>query len=411
MRDAFGRYIEIDGTKEAVDTLLVDQVLLHSKYYPEREAINFIERNKEKILKKDIIVIYGIALGYHLKVLLSIIGEFTSVKVFDLDEELYKITKDRKLISEISRDKRVELFIGDNSKFYSEFSKALQEVEDIIIYKPSIRALPQNYAEFKDILERYDVGKANVEKYADLMNENKIRNANLNCDNISSFISTIDINSKPIVIVSAGPSLDNVIKDLKFLRDSVVVFAAGSALKPLMKNHIIPDMFCIIDPNEIISRQIDGCKDLSIPLCFLNTASNKAIAGYEGPKYIFYNESHEGDIVIETGKSVATAIISIATILHGDPIILVGQDLAFINNKSHCSNYPNEILSNDYAFNKKVMGVSGDQLDTTPVFLYFKNWIENKIKEHRDIRFINCSNGARIEGTKEMTLKDAIKYK
>ncbi|KYH34815.1 hypothetical protein CLTEP_12800 [Clostridium tepidiprofundi DSM 19306] len=54
------------------------------------------------------------------------------------------------------------------------------------------------------------------------------------------------------------------------------------------------------------------------------------------------------------------------------------------------------------------MSVNGEVLNTTDGLLYFKYWIENTICKNKDIRFVNCSKGARIKGTYEMELLDAI---
>jgi hypothetical protein len=47
-------------------------------------------------------------------------------------------------------------------------------------------------------------------------------------------------------------------------------------------------------------------------------------------------------------------------------------------------------------------------LSTTAGWLYFKKWIEDKIAANPQISFINCSEGARINGTIEMQLDKII---
>lgn len=57
---------------------------------------------------------------------------------------------------------------------------------------------------------------------------------------------------------------------------------------------------------------------------------------------MFYNDENDiDDIVINTGKTVAIPTMDIAVKGGAKEVLLVGQDLAFINNKSH-TDYINE---------------------------------------------------------------------
>lgn len=49
------------------------------------------------------------------------------------------------------------------------------------------------------------------------------------------------------VIVGAGPSLDDAIETLHRIRDQVVLFSAGTALRPLLRNGIVPDFHCELE--------------------------------------------------------------------------------------------------------------------------------------------------------------------
>jgi Glycosyltransferase Maf N-terminal domain/6-hydroxymethylpterin diphosphokinase MptE-like len=49
------------------------------------------------------------------------------------------------------------------------------------------------------------------------------------------------------VIVGAGPSLDEGIDALRRIRDRVVLFSCGTALRPLLRNAIVPDFHCELE--------------------------------------------------------------------------------------------------------------------------------------------------------------------
>lgn len=409
MIDFYGRNIKFIETKENNLSLCVENTLLHSKYYPNKEAKTFIDKHVNLYKNKSNVVVYGLALGYHIKNLLDEIGESSAVKIFDVDKALFDITSKEEIVKEIINDYRVELYIGYTNNFFSNFLRALKDVDDLMLYKPSLKVLPEEFSEFKECIERFEIGKVAVEKFGHTMQENDRLNLSIEYSRIEDYLNKVNLKDKPILIVSAGPSLDKDMSNIKLIRSRVTLFAVGSALKPLLSNGIKPDMFCIIDSEEIVYNQISSYENMDIPLCFLNTASHLVVTGYKGPKYMFYNEAKEDNIIINTGKSVATAIISIAIKAGGNPILFAGQDLAHLNNKAHCNDYPNGSNNGERSENyRKVLGVTGDLLDTTPVLMYFKNWIENTIRENPEIEFINCSKGARIEGTIEMELLEAL---
>ena len=60
----------------------------------------------------------------------------------------------------------------------------------------------------------------------------------------------------PAIIVSAGPSLNENIEELKKAKNKAFIIAVDTAMKPLLRNGIIPDMYAIIDgtkPLELVA--------------------------------------------------------------------------------------------------------------------------------------------------------------
>jgi len=402
------RKIEFIETREGNKTLRVDSTYIHSKYFPSKEAKTFIDNNKKIYSGKKDILVYGLGLGYHIYELLKRIESDARVYIFDVDEELISKIKSYELVELILRDSRVEFYSGYSKEFIEEFSKKMNLVEDLLIFRPALNCIPEKFIDLRNILNSYELGKTGVMKDSELMSGNEIKNGKLKCEAIDNYFQRHSFINESIAIVSAGPSLNENIEKLKIIREKVKVFVVGSALKALINKGIIPDMICIIDPHEIIYNQIKGYENLNIPLCFLSTASNVAVSSYNGPRYIFYNELKNNNIVIDTGKSVATAVLSIAIYGKASKIIFIGQDLAYIGNRSHCDLYAHDnSIPGNGAF-KQVESVDGIMLQTTDVLLYYKYWIEKTIKQNGNIEYINCSKGARIEGTKYYDLLNAL---
>lgn len=403
------REIKVIAAKNGSQTIIVNSISLHSKYNPESEAKTFLDSNQHVFKDKNTILVYGMGLGYHIEELLNRVSPETSIHVFDIDEEVTKVVKNTTILDKILMEKRLHFYYEDNKYFYKALLTILNKVEDILIYKPSLQILPDKYTKLKNILKGYELSKIGLNKFGSIMNKNYELNLNESYKPIEEFLLTNTFNNEPVIIVSAGPSLNDSIEDLRLLQNKIKIFSVGSALRQLKSTGIKPHMTAIIDPQEIVYEQLKGYEDLNIPLCFLSTASHMAVSKYNGPKYMFYNEKNGENKVIDTGKSVATALLSIAIEGGADPIIFVGQDLAFVNNQDHCSLYPHGVKGiRDEINYKKVEGVDGNLLNTTYGLLYFKYWIEEKISQHKEIKFINCSKGAKITGTIISNLSEFI---
>lgn len=390
-------------------TVKVDNILLHSAYYPEEACEKYIENNKNIYINKKNIVVYGIALGYHIEELLNRVGNDTKIYVFDVDKEIYSIGDKYGTYKRFINDSRVHLYIGASNEFFSNLKLRLQEVEDILIYTPSLKVLSEEYLNIKTIFTNFKIAKAGINEFKYMMKENYKANLNQPHLTMKDFYNTHNFNEESIIITAAGPSLDENIEQLKIIQNKKKIFSVGSALRTLINNGIKPYMICIIDPQEIVYNQIKGLEDLDIPLCFLGTASRWAVSRYNGPKYMFYNNKNDSDdIIINTGKTVAIPTINIAIKGGAKEIILVGQDLAFINNKSHTDsinesykdfNITNEVKCEKNSLYKKVQGVKGEILYTKSEYLNFKHFIELEIENNPQVSFINCSSGAKIKGT------------
>ena len=62
----------------------------------------------------------------------------------------------------------------------------------------------------------------------------------------------------PAIIVAAGPSLNKNIKELKKAKGRAFIIAVDTAIKPLLAEGIIPDMFAIVDgkkPIELVEKE------------------------------------------------------------------------------------------------------------------------------------------------------------
>lgn len=226
----------------------------------------------------------------------------------------------------------------------------------------------------------------------------------------------------PAIVVSAGPSLSNNIMELKKAVGKAFIIAVDTAVKPLVKAGIIPDMFAMLDgkkPLELV--EVDEVRE--IPMVAYVTGA-KSIFNYHMGKKFFLDENYRyvQDLFAMNGKeiyqlpgggSVATLAFSLVCHLGFDKIILVGQDLAFTGNKSHADGTFKEKM--DIEDTKDFLMVPGNiekMVPTREDFDNYRKWFEDFIeywKGIKDVQFINATEGgALIKGTQIMALKDAI---
>ncbi|KGM92777.1 hypothetical protein Z968_13210 [Clostridium novyi A str. 4552] len=400
--------IKFEKSKQGVLTLKYDNKYIHSKYDPIKESSILIDKY-ENLVKKSVVVVYGIGLGYHIDEIL-LRNPKAKIYVFDGNKELINVCKKENHV--LFENYNIKIISKENKKFYSIFRYVIDKVEDIIVHKPSLETIKYSDYELYSVINNYIISKESVDE-SGLLKENYIQNLNIKYKNIKNLINKFLNENKTFVITAAGPSLDDELKILRENKEKFIIITVGTALNALMNNDIRPDIVVIIDGKEVVAKQLDGFKNEQIPLCFLSTASRWAVKEYNGPKYIFFNSKDEDEIVIETGKTVAVAAMSIAIQCGAKKIVLLGQDLAYLNGKSHTNTYETIYGCKDNPtinkYNKFVKGIYGYKLETTSGYIFFKEQIERIIDINKDVKFINCSKGAFIKGATHMEFKNYIK--
>lgn len=383
---------------------------LHSAYQPEKEAKQFAELHFAD--EQPIYLVYGFAFGYHIRAALEKLSSQQRLYVVDIHLPVFYEALHHMDLAETIQDERLHLIITSDEKIIAKYMQPLVSQAKFITYVPAVKLIPNRYEYFKYIMESWNMRLAKLGQHDGLLEKNYEQNKTHHHPNICKYFGTMQ--NKPIIIVSAGPSLNKNKHLLKDMMGKAFIFAVGSALKSLLRAGITPDMFCIIDPQDITYKQIEGYENQEIPLVYLVTASAYTVSKYQGPKFVVYNQEHQAedkDQLIRTGGSVATAVMDMAIRFGGNPIIFVGQDLAYTNSEHHADGnmYGEEEKVKETPNMRKVKGQNGEMLTTTLGLLSFKYWIENRIADFPEILFINATEGGvYIDGCQHMTLRDVI---
>lgn len=266
---------------------------------------------------------------------------------------------------------------------------------------------------------------------------------------------------KTAVVVSAGPTLDRNIDTLKKYRDKFVLFTVGTAIQTLYRHGIKPDFLCIIESynssDQLKNLDLSDVNFITEPFAhpafrkynykktFIHPSSNTPINH-------FYSEIFNENIEEYFSKgTVSYTALNSARLLGCSKIILVGQDLAYIEGQcyskdsaykdlvcqynketekweitakdfdkfaSEISNSPIPEIREDTAKRRLenlnnslyyVEGINGDMIPTESVYATFISPLEEYTKMFNDRKYINTSLvGAQIDGFENLPLEKAL---
>lgn len=220
------------------------------------------------------------------------------------------------------------------------------------------------------------------------------------------------------ILVSAGPSLDNNIKELLSAKGKIFIIAVDTAIRPLLQAGIVPDLFMTVDPvKDLFLFEQDGVEQ--VPLALLMNVRKGVSKIHKGRHfYIFNTGNYMASIMkkynkklvsIESGGSVATDAFVLLKKMGFETIILVGQDLAYPGNRSHAKAAYDDLVDRKDGIYFEVEDIYGKQVLTRMDMNHYRRWFEDEIIKNPNLHVIDATEGgALIHGTEIMTLKDAI---
>ena len=425
--------ISPDGTKKS----------LHSKYNPKQEAAQFIDSIYSDESSNYILI--GLGLGYHLNDLHKRVSSQDRIIIFEKNPTLVRLAFSQNNFSEALSNPGVSIHINpDPSKIeqilYEDRTNLAIHGYTPIDLKPLVN-LERDYYKLinlaiKQAHQKFKLDINTQAAYSQKFYKN-IFNNGLAITKSPGIVATKDIfPSIPIIIVSAGPSLDKNIGLIKSVREQILVITVATALRPLLRNGIKPDFVISIDPNEDTIKSFDIkaipedlwlIYDPCIPpeICSLfNKRKIMMDSKIELAKWITDHSEKKG--TLGNISSVAHAAYYLAQHMGCAPIILVGQDLSFEGHRMHCTDSFYNQANQDNIGADRTLGVleynkyRGYTQSITPTVDIFdhksKTTKAMDIYRHQLIKEINetgrilnaTEGGVNIPGAINISLKEAI---
>lgn len=90
----------------------INNIFIASKYDVDKEAKEFAENHVNKL--KDINIMYGIGLGYHVYEISKLLEGNQKLFVFDLRTDVYEFGQSKNMYSGILKNPNVSIYVTDN---------------------------------------------------------------------------------------------------------------------------------------------------------------------------------------------------------------------------------------------------------------------------------------------------------
>lgn len=413
--DTLKNNISLCETKSKEPNLLYGLEPIHSTNGAETEAKKIFKSTKDD--PNTIHLIYGLGLGYLFKEFCE--NSRGKIILFEPDIEMLRLTLDvvdfskelaQKNVFIVSNFETLEIVFyntyaygGKTKMHFLNFHKLkypnrIQAVKDEITRLHSIISSNTNFQKQNNYLFLNNTIDA-LEKKVQIPPLSVLKNK---FENI------------PAIIVSAGPSLGKNIEILKKYQDKAIIFCVGTAYKTLMKSGIKPDFLNVIEMYDC-STQIENQSTEDVN--FISEAyTNKKFHEFQyKSKFLTLSKENIANIwfsklikenidIYETKGTVSYNALNSAKILGCNPIILLGQDLAYTDGKCYAensaysslrcqmnptTNKPEIVVDNFEDYRRSVFGDEHSYDEEKQ-----KNYVEHKLTElNESLAFVKGQNG------------------
>ena len=351
---------KIKLNKDNLITVIYNDKPLTSAYAPIEEAKRLINQNV-KDSSSHIGIFLSIASFYHIDYFLSL-NEDSEAIIIEKDIEIVKLVFEN---IESKNLKRAIILLNEKIEdiiSFFNFYIAEENIKKIIyirhIRASNIKAENKNYYDnihavlINNIKEKLMSLTSNY-YFAPIWARNIIYNLKLNKGYSIKTYKNILNKKIPLLLISAGASIDNYIEKIKELSKTHFILVLSHAFNTLIKNGIKADAIVSTDGGFYSSIHIIDSIKNDIPIFTAHTTYPFPLTNIDKNRifYFSHNESFEkiiyphkntNNIYFQMEGSVIMPALRIANFLNPKYIILAGCDFCHLNDKSH-SIYSNAV--------------------------------------------------------------------
>lgn len=418
----------LDGEK-FIALLKEKEVLpLNSTYHPSHESERFVAQFEGSPMDTTLFL-FGFGNGLIVEQALYHEDSIQTCMVYEPSATLFRKVLEEYDITKLIEDDRLLILIdGINGEklekvLYTEMNyrnwklfqfKSLYRYEELFNEKyKEVKSLYENVISDK----KAEMNTLITFAKSGMKNEIKSLKWMMNCRALDQYKGKFP-KELPCIVVAAGPSLEKNIEELRRSKGKAFIICVDTALKFLLERDILPDMTCTVDPQKGESYFVrEEIKEIPIAISTDSDYRSLEQIGNIKPVYISITNDfqqrlfHSKQIDIgyfDGGGSVGTVCFQIAVELGFQTIVIVGQDLAFSDDKAHAG--MGTIKQSDLFYNLvKVDGYYGEKVLTRGDFKHYIDWYNLRIPELSDRKIINATEGgAKLKGAIQMPLREAV---
>lgn len=399
---------------------------LNSAYRPIAEA----EAWAEQFVYQNINVVaamFGVGNGLLAEAMLSHMQKDAILHIYEPSVSIFLAAMECRDMTKLFLDERVYFYFTEYNAvdFAVDLHGRLHwtNISSMITTKHTgyDKLFPEQYLEFvRTVRSKQDMAIVNRDTqsyFGKAAVQNTIRNIAFIKEGrmITEYASDIPTDI-PVIIVSAGPSLDGNIDLLKEAKGHAFILATDTAVRHLLSHEIRPDAMVTLDPGKP-ATYISDERISDVPLFCVMDCNSEIMHFHKGIKIWFRSNLLLADayeFIGETfppyhpGGSVATGAFMVAIALGFQRIVLIGQDLAYKGGHTHAGGSDDPILNEDKV-QEMVEGVNGEMILSRYDWKIYRNWFEQAIREVPHLDVIDATEGgALIHGSRLMTLREVI---
>lgn len=436
--------VMLEDTKNNQKTLKIkkdDKALyLHSKYDPIKEAELIIDKleEREEITQDTHVIFYGLGLGYHLDVFFKRFPQI-EFSIYEPSVDVLSHYLNQRLLKSLPLKQLISLQCGyDNNgmnAFFKTMITGVKKQSIICDLPPYQKVFKEEYKAFLNQFREVIKSMRNSMHTNYAYKKRWILNSVFNFKEVLTTPNILMENKgifkgKTAILVSAGPSLNYEIENLKLIKEKglAYIFTVGSAINTLIHHDLYPDAMCTYDPTEenlMAFKKAIKMGITSIPMIFGTSVGYETLLEYKGPKYhMITNQdtasnyflkiaSNEELVTVSDAPTVAVVTLELLHKLGFEEVILVGQNLAYLdkNNYAEGVEYQRTLEDMNNADLRIAKDVFEKEVFTTDSYLSMKKMMEMLIN-HFGIRVVNTTKGGiKIEGAQYIELDKVIKEK
>ncbi|MBU1262544.1 DUF115 domain-containing protein [bacterium] len=426
------RNLEVIKKKEQGLYLRLKETRPRAVSFPEYQGLGAL-LEKEDPSHYNTIVVSGFGEGHHIKELLSRTSEKTFILIVEKDIEIFQGVLKKNDLFFLSEN-RIGLSVGEEPEYAIRFRidnhYKVNTISDIlgIEYAPTCDFYPEYYARVKKAIKESSLiasyNLATVVKNSLLWQTQILQNLYKIVKNPPASLLFGNFKNLPAIIVSAGPSLDKNVDELRRAKGKALILCVDTALRTLLNHNITPDIVVVLDASEhnfrlylegILSGDFRILTSSAVfPEVFSKAKGEIFVTSFSHPFMLWIERFIGSRGAVKFGGSVSTSTFDFAIRIGANPIIFVGQDLSYPDGKVYTEGVPDswkEETKKRVEGMKKMMvpAINGGEVETSETMWAWIEWFSFEIGLHPGIRFINATEGgAAIAGGEVIKLSEAI---